>query len=151
MLPWASCTCSSWRRPWEIQALTTVSGHRGGRGDLTVEAAGWAARAGHSMGKAEFHKLSSHRPELSQELCQQGRKLNPAVIAPRRACCVNRLWVTVNSGCQQRSDCSPKLSLSMPRLNTNPPLPLTPPGEMGRRTGKRWNKEMSMYPERDWV
>lgn len=62
---------------------TKVPDCRGGRGPPTVEAAGWAARVGDEMENvAEFQKLSSHQPELSQEPGQQGRRLNSAEQVP---------------------------------------------------------------------
>lgn len=63
------------------QSLDHSARLRGGRGPPPVEAAGWAASVREVMGKAEFHKLSSQQPELSQTR-QQGRKLNPAVQLP---------------------------------------------------------------------
>lgn len=55
-------------------------------------AAGWGARIGHGMGEAEFRKLGSYRPELSQGTVSTGEKAEPSrAIALRRASCVNRL------------------------------------------------------------
>lgn len=136
-----------WWETWVSTERTQMLDFRGKRKIPTVEAAGWAARAGNGMGKCCWVSEAQQSSARVKSETTTGEKAGPSrASALRQACCENWLWVTSTVDASRKVTATQRI-LSQCQDFILIPQDLWPCLGGGKEKGKEMKQEMTMCPK----